>query len=237
MTSQEPKLVHPPKPNPPNLFYLIRHGESESNKIIHSQEIKDSKKRKKALNANGDPCLTPLGCQQAFHTAKHLFDKISEKYSSVNILVSPLKRTKETADPFIELCKKNNFPFKLVYDPNLQEYTSPQKQVDELLTHLGEPLIVDKQWSHFTDRVLKILKVLREPSETPFIIFGHSQFFSVLLSYFGSQETYVLPRHKIVFHLPNCCITTFSYYYDHWRIYYVANILHLPKSYRTGQHI
>ena len=220
-----------------NLIFLVRHGESVSNAIIHNQLFVSSKARKQALNAHGNPELTTIGHQQATETAKELYEKVKD-YKGVLIYVSPLTRTNQTAHAFVKLCEDKKFVHHVSYDPSLQEYTTPAKNITGIKTCLGGKLLVDKTWSLFTERVINNVPSMREQQDLPIVIFGHSQYFSVLLSYIASGEEHRVPdKQKIAHHLPNCAISAISYHYDHWRIYYSNSVTHLPLSLQTGTHL
>jgi len=70
------------------------------------------------------------------------------------------------------------------------------------------------------------------------IIFGHSLFFSSIISYHIQHE-----KNKITdfssLQLPNCSISCESYNFteNKWKTYMVSNISHLPKNIITGSHV
>jgi broad specificity phosphatase PhoE len=231
------------------IIFFVRHGESESNKLIHDKLYTNKGDLKTKLNSYGDPALTDKGIEQAKHTAEYLFGKIKQKYSHINIFVSPIQRTVQTANEFINLCKgeteensENKEEFKLdhsiEYLPDLQEYTNPKKNTKGKLTCLGDPLIVDESWEDFCSRVLKVVTTLEGiKNKSPSVVFGHSLFISTLCSYTSSQKNYIVEEvNDCSFKLPNCSVTPMSFNNNHWNVYGVGNIGHIPESLQTGTH-
>lgn len=224
------------------IIFFVRHGESESNKLIHDKIYTKKSDLKEALNSHGDPNLTDKGIEQAQHTAEYLFGKLKQKYSNVNILVSPIKRTVQTANELIKLCDneefKEEFKHTITYLPELQEYTNPNKNTKGKLTCLGDPLIVDESWESFCSRVLKTVTILEGiKNKAPTVVFGHSIFISILCSYVSSQKNYIIEeKNNRSFQLPNCSITPMSFNNNHWDVYGVGRICHIPESLQSGTH-
>jgi len=223
------------------IIFFVRHGESESNKLLHDKLYTNRSDLLEKLNLLGDPSLTDKGIKQSQYTAEYLFKKITQKYSHVNILISPIQRTVQTATPFIHLCEScesNQFKYTTQYLPELQEYTSPTKNIKGKLTCLGNPLIVDTSWDNFCSRVLNIVNIMEDKSAgTPTVIFGHSRFISTVCSFVSSQKNHMVEKKSDVsFQIPSCSITPLSYNNNHWDIYRVGSIEHLPESLQTGTH-
>lgn len=193
----------------PKVIY-IRHGESESNQMIN--EVLKNKKtlsieQENQIKTNSNPNLTILGNMQAIATARYL-SKILENYKTIQIWTSPYKRAQQTAHSLIEL----NNDIKLEIITELYEYTKHVKQFDEL-SKLN--IIKDDNWNKFTERVLNFnnklkQKLLNMNENEILLVFGHSVFLSVLMSYQISQEK-DNSIDTTIFHLPNCCINTLEF--------------------------
>lgn len=237
----------------------VRHGESASNVIIHKGEksnIGDSGLTNPqsrfsvnyecdAINAMGsDPPLTDLGHQQAACTAEYLIGVIQEMgYKRVQVLVSPYTRAIQTAAPFLDELHKYptlNFSSDIVVD--MYEYTSPAKDISSELQERG--VVHDESWQDFVHRVVQFNTQLKSrmngtDADTLTVIFGHSMFLSVLLSYQGLQEKSMdIPT--IAHELPNCCTSTVGLVtvatLSKWSIYHTSYTGHLGRDLTTGHH-
>ena len=129
---------------------FVRHGESESNLVIHNAESSVlSSEEKSEINRNGDPKLTARGKNQAQKTAQHL-SMLCEGANAVHVYVSPFKRTLETATPF--LVSVDFSKLILETDTSLQEYTRPSRVISQSLKDKYN-FINDVSFGSFCDRV------------------------------------------------------------------------------------
>jgi len=174
--------------------------------------------------------LVILSWLHAIETASYLI-KICEKNSIEPIVwSSKYTRAQQTAEPFLTFAKRN-----YNVDKDLREYSRVGRTFPDWVTP-------DESWESFCQRVFIFAKKLKEldQSET-YIIFGHSLFFSVLLSYLSTQEEYEFCNKSFAIHLPNCSISTIKWCKsnkfgdgDHWEIYNVGFVGHLREA--TGTH-
>ena len=227
-----------------NLVIYVRHAESEANTIIHkskslgkpltsSQELK--------IHSYSDPDITHLGIEQSKATAQYLFDNIKKMNKKhVTVWLSPMKRAQHTGKYFIDLFKDDLITTKIINE--LQEFTSTKITLEDHHTYLVNHATKEE----FFDQIMKFNELLldelknqtHEPNDHILIIFGHSLFFSSILSYHIQHE-----KNKIVefssLQLPNCSISCESYNFteNKWKTYMVSNISHLPKNIVTGSHV
>jgi broad specificity phosphatase PhoE len=208
---------------------FVRHGESESNLHIHT-DPNDPQLNEK-INKNGNPHLTELGKLQAEKTAEYLVDKLKGRH--VYLFTSKFARTIETAKPFLEranvLCVTST--------ELLNEYTKPTKVLSERDRDIG--ISHHQTWDCFIANVKEFIKVLSECRYGDIVVFGHSLFISVLISYLGSKGNHEIngAEEKTVFELPNCSITTVGLTESDWHIYHVGSINHLNSKLVTGIHV
>jgi len=104
---------------------FVRHGESQSNILIH-QDPNDPDLSDK-LNMIGDPHLTIKGHKQADVLGEYLSKQLGTK--SVRVLTSLFTRTQQTSKPFCDMHSKyimSNDCMDL-----LSEYTKPEKKLTE----------------------------------------------------------------------------------------------------------
>ena len=220
--------------------YLVRHGESAANKLLHERKGNI----KKEINKLGNPPLTPHGVLQAQVTAQTLISRL-RTHKEIKLIVSPMCRAVQTMEPFIQECQKAKLDYTLEYWSELQEYTSTAREVKGCRLENGKLLKVDT-WEQFTERMQRLYEKLTEKCLVPRIIVGHSLMFSTLLSYLGSRQTYIIPDRTIVFHLPNCSITTLlgktkmqkgGLLRQHWEVCQMADISHLIPNLHTGTRV
>lgn len=208
---------------------FVRHAESESNVFIHTDRNDPELSNK--INALGDPKLSDLGAKQAQTVGEYLAKQLVGK--EVRVLTSRFTRCIQTSRPFCE-CFSGNTEFVKHIDL-LQEYTSPAKNLTP--EHKSNGIMHHSTWDDFTKNVsvfVKLLENLAQDNAKPIVVFGHSLFLSVMLSYLGSVKRFMPEKSQLCFRLPNCSITTFEYSQDVWKIFNVASVAHLPKSLTTG---
>lgn len=225
-----------------NFVIYVRHAESEANTIIHENK----KKGKTSLSASqeiifhsfADPKITSTGIEQSKTTAKYLFDQLRKmNKTNITVFLSPMRRAQETGKYFIECFKDTQITVKVLNE--LQEYTSTDVIFDEQHAHL----IKHESKEQFYHQVMKFNDLLHEELKThtpehALIIFGHSLFFSSLLSYHIQHE-----KNKITdvssLQLPNCSISCESYNPKDktWKTFMIGHTSHLPKEIMTGTHV
>lgn len=223
-----------------NLVVYVRHAESEANIIIHKHKDKTkplSSSQEMKINSFTDPNISELGYNQAHITARHLLDTIKKMgKTKITVWQSPFVRAQNTAKPFIEQCTENLINIQIV--PELQEYTTTKIVLQDHETHLVNHTTKEE----FYDQVIKFNGLLLEElgKQTPehiLIIFGHSLFFSTLITYHVQHE-----KCKILdipsLQLPNCSISceTHDFINQKWKTFKVASISHLPRDIVTGSH-
>lgn len=221
------------------MIILVRHGESSANNFFHGSEDEEGGThrsraafRDKLAGANRmsslfDVPLTELGEFQAKETAQYLAAYCKSCDFKPEVWVSPLKRARDTAQPFLEYGLHSGEK-KVV--AGLQEFTKPTKKAPK-------PFIVDEDISAFFARVHEFVDAFFVNAKPPqnLIIFGHSLFFSAMISYLGTQAKARFDDKNIAFHLPNCSITAFNRVRPHeYEIYLTSFIGHLSKP--SGQH-
>lgn len=234
------------------IVVYVRHAESEANVIIHKEKDKLKKlsdDQDELINSYIDPNITSLGEQQALYTAKYLIERIRlMNKTNITVWISPFRRTQETAKYFINLCIENNITYKVQIIPELQEYTTNKKPVSEILIDNG--IVIHKSFSEFVSQVIIFNNILKnelrkQDQNTIHILFGHSLFFSVLMSYHIIHEQ-VFPKNISSLQLPNCSISceALNETYNNsdnnesaWLTFVVGSISHLPNNIVTGNHI
>jgi len=214
------------------MFVFVRHGESESNRFIHTNASDLSVK----VNAIGDPMLTELGRRQALATASFLRAKLEQLGSpTVNVHTSLFTRTQQTAAPFSELYREHVDWNDST--PALLEWTPPRKQLTD--SHMDAGLKHDESWGAFEIRVREFATWMSENAgdgSTTTIVFGHSVFIGALFSFLGTQCTWFPGQEELSFELPNCSISTIVKLPRRWSIHYVGAISHLSNDLVTGYH-
>ncbi len=157
-------------------FFLIRHGESQSNAGLATADPKDVE-------------LTSRGHEQARQIAAFL-----KEYTPLNLIVtSSYLRTKQTAEP-----TKPAFPFVREDEWPVHEFTylAPSLLVVSSTVEDRRPL-VDGYWGtcdpsyvdgpgsesfeQFIERVREVIKRLKETSYKTIAIFSHEQFIRAVL--------------------------------------------------------
>ena len=209
---------------------FVRHGESDANAYIH-KDPNDPELATK-IDAMGDPELTLIGKKQSEAVGKYLANAlVNEK---VQVLTSLLMRTIQTAEPFRKLHEPNVEVYSS--DELLLEYTRPHKMLTEAEIQRG--IKIHETWNEFTQQVETFVDVLENiaqcSSGRPIVIFGHSLFLSVMLSYIGSCKKMIPDKSQLIFRSPNCSITVFEYSQGAWKILQVASIAHLSNEIITG---
>lgn len=239
----------------PNVIY-VRHGETVSNKYLHSGESSHHSRKSSGgdfvRNPAGsrfdprgdlldlaDPKLTEVGKEQAEEVGNHFQNILPQThYENLLLLVSPYQRTIDTSLPTYISLKRDYFIDYRILD-ELYEYTPPQKNIPSKFNFEN-----DKDFSSFVNRVREFNIQLKDICETLskntlVIIFGHSLFFSVLLEIQSCQEE-IVTIEKGSFHLPNCSLSVVVYDKSdsegEWSILGVGSISHLSLEIRTGTH-
>jgi broad specificity phosphatase PhoE len=106
-----------------------RHGITEANSIPGMLQGQSDE----AINQ-----LTPKGKEQAANGARKLFSKLKDKVSpgkKVVVITSRLKRTQDSAQPFIELVKAERAAGRLEWDVEVADHEALMKGADE--SHYG----------------------------------------------------------------------------------------------------
>lgn len=123
----------------------------------------------------------------------------------------------------------------VTYKDDMYEYTHPEKIIED---DMG--IKHDETWQHFILRVVNCANQLEEEvkkydDKTVFILFGHSLYFSILMSYIVTKDN--IDNIDNCFELPNCSINSIVYREDKkkWRICHTSSIAHLGQ-YATGYH-
>ncbi len=230
-----------------NLVIYVRHAESEANVVIHNKPNKSDKSKlsqsqENLLNSYADPHITSLGKTQAAHTATHLIQTILKlNKTKVTIWVSPFKRTIETAKPFIIGCFDRNIDYTVTFLPELQEYTTNKKPLSEEQKESG--LIIHQNFDSFLHKLLTFNEMLKnqlkkQNQEQILIVFGHSIFFSTLLSYHIMHER-ITPTEISSLQLPNCSLSCEMLEVNpfKWATFIVGSVAHLNKNIITGNHV
>lgn len=221
----------------PQIIY-IRHGESMSNQFLHTGGNPSD------YPQIADPALTELGKIQSELTAQYLSTKyrvIGEVFSmKLEVMVAPYQRTLDTMKPFVAsvgVGVDSDSNLKITIDDDLREYTSPKKSIPDKFTfdHDADFSSFVKRVSHWKNKFTEYLSTC---SSDVILIFGHSQFFSVLLALQAGVPLEALSGERTIFHLPNCSISVvrFDDNSKEWEILGVASVGHLPCEYRSGTH-
>ena len=208
---------------------FVRHGESESNVFIHNDPL-DPKLSEKVF-AIGDPLLSVKGHLQAVDVSNYLIKQLGGK--KVRVLTSLFTRTIQTSQPFYDSYKDNIEIYE--HTKLLCEYTKPLHQLND--EHLAKGIQHHNNWKEFTNQIedcVDLLENLTQCSDSPIIVFGHSLFISVMISYLGSYKNFIPEKHQLSFRFPNCSITSLHYNQGNWEIYNVASIAHLSYTNVTG---
>lgn len=228
-----------------NLVVYVRHAESDANLIIHtskSQRKVLTASQEDKLNSYHDPDITPIGIKQADCTAAYLVSKIkSMNKKTVDIYISPFKRAQDTAKPFIDCCISDELTLNVLTINDLQEYTPLNKVLTDEQKKVG--LIFHETYDAFVERVVSFNEVLKQELQKQdddriIVIFGHSLFFSVLMTYHIGHEK-IRPTEISSLQMPNCSISCESYRPEslQWRTLVVSNASHLPREIATGIHV
>lgn len=217
------------------IFY-IRHGQSESNAITSNQIVDNESITKNLVSV--DPNITELGEKQAKATATYLFNQLPKNSSNITIIQTPLKRTQQTALPFISLLKDHNINYKLITNEISFEYIAQHKEIPP---ELSDKIEIDSDWSWFWWRARLFNQQLREmmdqDSESIYVVFGHGLFLSLLIAFQMSQETIVMSSPKISVDLFNCSISKTEFIQNdkidstwRWCLCIINYIDHLSKD-------
>ncbi len=226
-----------------NLVVYVRHAESESNVILHDNKNKNlTTSQENILNSHIDPNITKKGIEQSSNTATCLLNKIKEMGKTIiDVWISPFQRAQQTASYFIELCHKEGIQINLKTVVELQEYTSSKKTISDEQKKLG--MLIHNTKEIFVNQVIKFNDDLKttlkeQTKDNILIVFGHSIFFSNLISYHVNHEQF-RPNDFTSLQLPNCSISCENYNFNklEWKTYVVGNVSHLPKNIITGEHV
>lgn len=196
---------------------LIRHAESVNNEILHKnpdideQDFKDKKVR--------FPSITQVGLKQSQEVALKLLDKfdVDKTNVDVNVRCSMMTRAFETARWTAKYLN-----CRLVCDKIFNEY---DRHGEETLQEARERIktviesFVDEAKECNDDDVL--------------IVFGHSQFISLLLSRIISEGK----NDSVVLKFPNTSISSVHVNGEtgEFKVHQIANVEHL--SVKTGCHL
>jgi hypothetical protein len=161
--------------------------------------------------------------------------------TKITIWISPFKRTEETANRFIDLCSKYYIDYDVKFFPELQEYTTNKKPMSDKQKNVG--LIIHDSLDIFLNKVIQFNDMLKielkeQTKDNVLVIFGHSVFFSSLLSYHVTHEKH-MPNNISSIQLPNCSISCESFFSEtnKWKTFIVGSIAHLPENVITGNHV
>lgn len=200
---------------------LVRHGESALNAHYASKE-------QTTYDFRIDCALTDTGVSQAKQTAQFLESYYTDLNETPTVWVSPMLRAQQTMDAFAQL-----IDCEVKVNIGLQEYTKPGRCPE----HPEHQLVTDESIEAFVDRVVEWVDehFVRNSPPKHLLIFGHSMFFSILLSYIGTQCQHKLAGNNIAFELPNCCISVIQRHRPrHFGLLHVGSIQHLTTP--TGHH-
>lgn len=221
---------------------FVRHGESKHNQVLHENEILTDEHHKKMASMSNSN-LTDKGKAQAQETAKHLYQKSKKMgYKKFVVWISPFARTVETAAPFVDLINSDDEVTKEIkYVTELYEHTDIDKIIDPELSDIG--IKHDLTQEDFIKRVIDFNEIFKAKLETLdnqtlVIIFGHSHFLSILLTYLNTHNEFKDIKQSSLA-LPNCSISTLRYKAkksELWTIYHISSISHLPDELKTGHH-
>lgn len=202
---------------------LVRHGETESNKMIMSNVVD-----KKTLNTP----LTAIGQRQGVEVATYLVENLG--FQPNEIIYSPLDRTYNTALPTLNLLRDTATIIK-----NVGWVEKNFKRDETIVDHENETWEYNKETKHtFTQRVTKEFDILRNqgsvdiPKQT--LVFTHSQVINeILCQALSSNDNEENCRH--FFHLSNGSITCIDI--DEDRVSNVQTVNFSKHiSIPTGQH-
>ena len=184
-----------------NRIIFVRHGETESNKILmDSMTINDK---------NLDTNLTKLGYEQAKQVAD-FFEKIN--FIPNKIIVSKLNRTYNTALPTLNYLdgKKltNNYEFDLEFSEGWIEYNYTKNEIIKGINNLDDWEYLQESEDKFIHRVSgefeKIKKLGSLENPVQILVFTHSLVISTILkNCIGNKSI----ESDVFFHLSNCSIT------------------------------
>ncbi|MSR76200.1 MAG: histidine phosphatase family protein [Candidatus Ryanbacteria bacterium] len=187
-------------------IYLVRHGESEANRL----EVKQG----------SDVSLSEHGKEQALFLAHRV-----ERLPIDVVIASPYKRAKQTAEIILEHLKKpiewrtdiveKNHPSEVVglshSDPKALEVT---RLWAENMTNPDWRYSDEETFSEFSARAAGFLQHLEKRSEGHILVVSHAGFIRMLLTLlvFGNNATYQQFSHLFVlFRNKNTGITVFDY--------------------------
>jgi broad specificity phosphatase PhoE len=224
-------------------FILVRHAESEANLILHNAsavggaEQYNAELIRQQIDLLGEPNLTEKGRFQAMTTGSYLLELIQANNwgdLTIDVLISPQLRAQLTAQAFINAAKvqwPSTLKLNLIQYPTLYEYCKS-----------GKSYCAGETFNQFQDRVYSFLLNLKEtPPAQVKIVFGHSLFFSSMLTLAANQLTYnpLISVEDMAIHLPNCSISVLNWnpITQRWSIPVMGSIEHLPRSSRTGVHV
>ena len=210
---------------------FVRHGESDANAHQHADRNDPDLQQK--MDALGDPGLTEMGVKQADATAVHLEKHVCGSFA---VFTSCMRRAVDTASPFVILHdEKRTENTQLFRTALLNEYTRPGKKLTG--AHRNSGIGHHNSWDDFTAQVPVFVDLMeRLIRADTVVVFGHSLFLSVLVSYLASGKKVLPEKDQCVFRFPNASITTFVYEEDtkRWRVLHTASTAHLDDSIKTG---
>lgn len=156
---------------------MIRHGESHhetcTSENILVRHVHDAETRRIIDLIGYNPCLTPLGVEQAEETAKHLSAPLQRAKESGDIVVfcSPMNRAKDTLFQFQRTWNQPLRGVEPMYLKSLIEYY-PQLQ--------GTPERFIEQLFELFDKLQAVAAAARE--HTTVLLFGHAVTLGALLT-------------------------------------------------------
>ena len=166
------------KRNLPIEIYLIRHGEAES-----------------SWDKDKDPSLSIKGIEQASKLSEDLESLLDPK--AYNIVSSPLRRAKETAEPY--RAKKN---YTLEINDTFSEIPSPGINLSQRKEWLKKIFVssvsnLDKPQKVWQERIFKSISLINKPT----LIFSHFMVINTIVSKLKKS------KNLVVFSPDNCSIT------------------------------
>jgi len=260
------------------IIVLIRHPESESNVHLHKHEDDLADDVSDQIRKSGDPNISLLGKKQADRTVRHLYRKFVDidisnhkgnTIPDLEIMYSNCTRTHYIAHhchTHFQNMKEQDLDYgNSISQPImlscLQEYTEPGKGGDGDGDGDGgvpDSFIIDQSPVDFIGRVYddfisKRLVIHQKQTNTLTFYFGHSLYWSLVLSMivYQNQEPMQMTKEDMVsrlidhntgeintvFEIPNCSITTLRYHsaQKKWKILGFGKNDHLDHL-ATGTH-
>ena len=184
-----------------NRIVFVRHGETESNKVLMDSKLQNDK--------NLDTNLTILGYDQSKQVAD-FFEKIN--LIPNKIIVSKLNRTYNTALPTLNYLNKkkltDNYDFDLEFSEGWIEYNYTKNVIIKGINNLDDWKYTQESEQKFIERVYvefdKIKKIGSVDNPVQILVFTHSLVISTILKNCICSKSI---DSDVFFHLSNCSIT------------------------------